>query len=144
MAEEKFCINCGEKLIPGEKFCRNCGAKIDDTPATPVQETSGPTEAGKPTVGTPPTQEEKNKLILFMVLSIIIPIVGIVFGIIFYNKKDKKSGMHYLLCGLSGILLGTCSATIPYVGWLVGLLVVASVAYNGYKQINAGYISADL
>ncbi len=158
MSKNVFCSNCGEKVQDGMQFCDSCGAKIVEvateavtetvaepqaTP-TPQTETSGPAAVGAPVaIGTPPTKEEKNKLILFMILSIIIPIVGIVLGIIKYNKKDKKSGQHYILCGLGGILLGVCSGTIPYVGWLVGLLFVASVVYNGMRQINAGLISAD-
>lgn len=144
MADDKFCVNCGEKLVPGENFCKSCGAKVDAKAEAPAQETSGPTETGAPVAGTPPNQEERNKLILFMVLSIIIPIVGIVFSIIFYNKKDQKSGMHYLLCGLAGICLGLCSGVIPYVGWLVGLVLAGAIAYNGYRQIMTGQISADL
>ena len=165
MSKNVYCSNCGEKVQEGMQFCGSCGAKVvegaseavvEDATATeavvepqvtptPPTNASGPTAVGAPVVaGTPPTKEEKNKLILFMVLSIIIPIVGIVFGIIFYNKKDKKSGQHYILCGLGGILLGVCSGTIPYVGWFIGLLFVASVVYNGIRQINAGVISADL
>ncbi len=154
MSKNIFCSNCGEKVQEGMQFCNSCGAKVVEvapeavaepqaTP-TPQTETSGPDAVGAPKViSTPPTKDEKNKLILFMVLSIIIPIVGIVLGIIKYNKKDKKSGQHYILCGLAGILLGICSYTIPYVGWLVGLLFVASVVYTGIRQINAGLISAD-
>jgi hypothetical protein len=158
MSKNVFCSNCGDKIQEGMQFCGSCGAKVVEvapeavtkvvaepqaTP-TPQTETSGPAAVGAPKViGTPPTKDEKNKLILFMILSIFIPIVGIVLGIIKYNKKDKKSGQHYLLCGLAGILLGITSATIPYVGWLVGLLFVASVVYTGIRQINAGLISAD-
>ena len=158
MSKNVFCSNCGEKVQEGMQFCGSCGAKVVEvateavtetvtepqTTPTPKTETSGPAEVGAPTViGTPPTKEEKNKLILFMILSIIIPIVGIVLGIIKYNKKDKKSGQHYVMCGLAGILFGITTGTIPYVGWLVGLLFVASVVYNGIRQINAGLISAD-
>ena len=154
MSKNVYCSNCGEKVQEGMQFCDSCGAKVVEVASetvtepqatlTPQAETSGPTAVGAPiATGTPPTKDEKNKLILFMILSIIIPIVGIVLGIIKYNKKDKKSGQHYILCGLGGILLGVCSGTIPYVGWLVGLLFVASVVYNGIRQINTGLISAD-
>ncbi len=154
MSKSVYCSNCGEKVQEGMQFCNSCGAKVVEVATetvaepqvapTPPTNTSGPTAVGAPVVaGTPPTKEEKNKLILFMVLSILIPPAGIVLGIIQYNKKDKKSGQHYILCGLGGILLGVCSGTIPYVGWLVGLLFVASVVYNGIRQINAGLISAD-
>ncbi|MBY9000087.1 MAG: zinc ribbon domain-containing protein [Candidatus Heimdallarchaeota archaeon] len=151
MSKNVFCSNCGDKVQDGMQFCDSCGAKvvevIAEPQATPVSQTdtSGPTTVGAPPVatGTPPTKEEKNKLILFMVLSIIIPIVGIVLGIIKYNKKDQKSGMHYILCGLAGFTFGLSTGFIDYVGWLVGLLLVASVVYNGIRQINAGLISAD-
>ncbi len=158
MSKNVFCSNCGEKVQEGMQFCGSCGAKVGkvatedvtETAAepqatpTPQTETSGPAAVGAPkATGTPPTKDEKNKLILFMILSIIIPIVGIVLGIIKYNKKDKKSGQHYILCGLAGFIFGLSTGFIDYVGWLVGLLFVASVVYNGIRQINAGLISAD-
>ncbi len=151
MTNNVFCSNCGEKVKEGMQFCISCGAKVvqvatDPQPSpSPQTDASGPTTVGAPvTVGSPPTKEEKNKLILFMILSIFIPPVGIVFGIIKYNKNDKKSGQFYLICGGAGILLGVVGISVPYgIGWAVGLLLVASVIYNGMKQIDTGLISAE-
>ena len=152
MSKNVFCSNCGDKVQEGMQFCVSCGAKVVEAAAevvtepqaapTPQTETSGPTAVGAPVAtGTPPTQEEKNKLILFMILSIIIPIVGIVLGIIKYNKKDKRSGQHYLLCGLSGFCFALGAA--HWSGFVAGALLIASAVYSGLKQINAGVISAD-
>ena len=156
MSKNVFCSNCGEKVQEGMQFCGSCGAKVGkvatedvtETAAepqatpTPQTETSGPAAVGAPkATGTPPTKDEKNKLILFMILSIIIPIVGIVLGIIKYNKKDKTSGQHYLLCGLSGFCFGLGAA--HWSGFIAGALLIASAVYNGLRQINAGVISAD-
>lgn len=156
MSKNVFCSNCGEKVQEGMQFCGSCGAKVVEvateavteavaepqaTP-TPQTETSGPAAVGAPIVtGTPPTKDEKNKLILFMVLSILFFPVGIVLGIIKYNKKDKKSGQHYILCALSGFCFGLGAA--HWSGFVAGTLLIASVVYNGLRQINAGLISAD-
>ena len=42
MSNVKFCINCGNKINPGEKFCRKCG-----TPITQL-------DISKPTIHTAP------------------------------------------------------------------------------------------
>ncbi|MHA1197862.1 MAG: hypothetical protein ACTSQF_00695 [Candidatus Heimdallarchaeaceae archaeon] len=55
-----------------------------------------------------------------------------------YNKKDKKSGMHYLLCGLSGIAFAM--GGWYWAGFLVGALLIASAVYNGLRQIKSGEI----
>ena len=141
MSTEKYCSNCGNVIKDNANFCAACGATQGDAPAQqpaqqPVQP-AGPAVAAP--VGTPPSDEDKNKLILWMVASIIIPLIGIVLAIMKYNKQDKKSGMHYLLCGLSGICFGM--GGFHWVGFLAGAVIVASVIYNGLRQIKAGEIS---
>ena len=148
MSEGNFCSNCGAKLKKTDQFCANCGSTVGTKAAQPVQPVEQPAtqpvegEAPPPAVYTPPTKEEKNKLILLMVVSIIIPIVGIVIAIIRYNKQDKKSGLHYLMCGLSGIAFALGGAY--WVGFVLGAVLIASTVYTGLQSINKGEISLEI
>ena len=144
MTDSIFCSECGAKMKSTENFCQNCGHQLGTAAKPDPEATEQPVQqdqAATPTIATPPTPEEKNKLILLMVLSIIIPIVGIVLGIIKYNKKDKKSGQHYLLCGLAGICFGLGAA--HFSGFIIGAVLIASAVYTGLQSINKGEISAD-
>ena len=77
-----------------------------------------------------------------MVVSIVFPIVGWVLAIIRYNKKDKKSGLHYLMCGLSGFafILGAAH----WSGFILGAVLIASTVYTGLQSINKGEISLEI
>ncbi len=135
MSSTKFCTKCGGSLKETDKLCANCGVTIEETPVKAeesVQQEGVATPASK---YNPPTKEEKNKLILWMVLSIIIPIIGIVLGIVMYSKKDKTSGMHYLLCGFSSIAFA--SGAYYWAGFIIGALLISSAIYNGLRQINS-------
>ena len=80
MNATKFCIKCGGSLKETDEFCANCGATMEETPvkaeetAAKAEETAQQEVVATPSsIYNPPTQDEKNKLILWMVLSIIIP-----------------------------------------------------------------------
>jgi len=150
MSETNFCSNCGAKLNPTDLFCQNCGTSIKKETEMKTNVTKEPevqasvvTESPAPVaVATPPSQEEKNKLILLMVVSIIIPIVGIILGIIRYSKQDKKAGQHYLLCGLSGIAFAM--GAWYWAGFLIGAVLIVSAIYTGLQNINKGEISSEI
>ena len=150
MSENKFCSSCGAKLDATVQFCQNCGTAVEvdaEVAKEPTEETVveqvGTDQAPAPVpVLIPPTKEEKNKLIALMIVSIIIPPVGIVLGIIRYSKQDKKAGQHYLLCGLSAIAFAL--GAWNWVGYLAGALLVASAVYTGLQSINKGAISLEI
>ena len=145
MSEKNFCQNCGGKLEQGVKFCSNCGATIiQESEAPQVEETKieesqvTEQEVEKP-ITQPATQisdEERNKLIILMVVSILIPIVGLVLAIIRYTENKRKAALHYLLCGLSGIAFGM--GFWNWAGFIIGIMLVVSTIYNGLNLIKSG------
>ena len=149
MTTNVFCQNCDAKLAEGLKFCSNCGSSIqtkesteklppqtiEKQPEQPVADDPSPTTTS---TLTPPTQDEKNKLILLMIVSIIIPIVGWVLAIIQYTKEEKKAALHYLMCGLSGFAFAL--GGWYWAGFLIGAMLIASTVYTGIQSINKGEV----
>jgi hypothetical protein len=144
-SENNFCSNCGSKFELGVKFCSNCGAVIAKEPVAPqVKETKKElTPVTEQVVEEPITQptaqvdeSERNRLIILMVLSIVIPIVGLVLAVIKYTEHKKKAALHYLLCGLSGIAFGM--GFWNWAGFIIGVMLILSTIYNGLNLIKSG------
>ena len=143
MSENNFCQNCGSKLELGVKFCSNCGASIiQDTEPPKAEETkvdSYPVVEEKVEESvvklTAPIDSERNKLIALMVVSILIPIVGLVLAIIKWTESKKKAAGHYAWCGASGIAFAM--GAWHWSGFIIGLLLIASAVNNGIQLINS-------
>jgi len=75
-----ICTKCGAEMEEGNFVCPNCGNNEDAV-----------------NVG-------------LMILSILIPIAGVILGIINLTKGKKKSGTSYLVAGI--------------IAWVVGILLV--------------------
>ena len=73
-----YCTNCGKKLNEGDAYCTSCGFKNN-------------------------YNNTDNNYLLLLAISIICPIAGIIFYIM-YRKKSKKS-KNYLIASLVMILL---------------------------------------
>lgn len=76
--EDKFCINCGEKLVENQKFCMHCGAKVN-------------------AVAPQKRKININKKYVYLIAGIVI-LSGSIFGIISYNKSlaEKEDRKEYL------------------------------------------------
>lgn len=145
MSVDNFCSNCGSKLEPGVKFCSNCGATIVKKPGAPQAEETNVESSMEveQQVETPITktttkidESERNRLIVIMIISIVLPIVGLVLAVIKYTQRKKKAALHYLLCGLSGIAFGM--GFLNWSGFVIGLMLVVSAIYNGLNLIKSG------
>ena len=94
----KPCPNCGNQNPDDAKFCESCGTPL----STSVQQ--------QPFSGTPikPGVSGGAKTGLG-ILSFLIPLVGIILGIIYMNDSDpskKAAGKTYLYLGIGGMVLG--------------------------------------
>lgn len=100
-----YCPKCGEQNPDEAKFCGKCGATI--TAATGFQAShSAPGPSGATGSGAV-SPMMKNGMI---VASIVVPLIGIVAGIIFLldaNPEKKAAGKLWLIIGIAAAVLWT-------------------------------------
>lgn len=98
-----FCPKCGQQNPDEAKFCGKCGAAVSAAPAPGVNRLVPDTAKGTGAV----TPAMKNGMI---VGSIILPIVGIVVGIIYLlddNPEKKEAGKLWLIIGIIAAVVWT-------------------------------------
>jgi uncharacterized membrane protein YvbJ len=98
-----FCPKCGQQNPDEAKFCGKCGAAVSAAPAG--QPNRAVPEAAKDTGVISPGM--KNGMIA---ASIILPIVGIVVGIIYLldaNPEKKEAGKLWLIIGIVAAVIWT-------------------------------------
>lgn len=78
-----FCAKCGKEINDEAVICPNCGCSTGKNSASP----SAPAEEDKASGG-------------LIAASILLPIVGVILGIVNLCKKKTKSGTTYLLVGI--------------------------------------------
>ncbi len=91
-----FCPKCGQQNPDEAKFCGKCGAPISAAAAPPPQH-SAP-RAASDTGAVSPAM--KNGM---LAASIVVPIVGIVVGVVFLldaNPEKKAAGKLWLIVGI--------------------------------------------
>lgn len=101
------CPYCGTTLPSGSNICPNCGSALSTQETQQVQTTFVQSKSD-----VDANEKASGGLIA---LSIIIPIVGIIMGIVFMATGKKHAGKVYLLAGLIStgvgilfIILGSC------------------------------------
>lgn len=93
----KYCSKCGEQNPDEAKFCGKCGASL------PVPVTAQ-LHSSNETVVSPETR------IGITILSIFIPLVGIIMGILYMNDSNpskKAAGKTWLYVSL-GVIIAYC------------------------------------
>lgn len=91
-----FCPSCGQSNPDEAKFCGKCGATMA---AAAAPKTSQPTADAPKDTGAV-TQGMKTGMI---VASIVLPLIGIVMGIIYMmdaNPEKKQAGKLWLIIGI--------------------------------------------
>ena len=90
-----FCSSCGKETPNEAMACPYCGTKtVNSSVAPTTAEVSQPANVGddKATVGN-------------IVASILLPIVGVILGIINLSKKKTKAGTTYLIVGIAAWII---------------------------------------
>ena len=82
----KFCPNCGKQIDDDAVMCLNCCYVIPSGNTSMQNDTQKPTEEVKASTG-------------LVILSVFIPLVGIILGIIKW-KETPKAAKTYLTAGL--------------------------------------------
>ncbi len=88
-----FCNKCGSEIPADSKFCVKCGTK-SETEAQPAQNYSYSTE--------------ENVNVGLVILSVIIPLIGLILGIVNLSNKNKRAGKAYLIAALISGFLAIC------------------------------------
>ena len=94
----KTCPNCGNQNPDDAKFCESCGTPLSNS-------LKQQTYSGSPQ-NTGVSGGAKTGL---GILSFLIPLAGIILGIIYMNDSDpskKAAGKTYLYLGIGGMVLG--------------------------------------
>jgi hypothetical protein len=92
------CPFCSEEIMAEAKKCRFCGEFLNKQGMANPLANDPKTHASKhPSYGS------------FTVISLLIPIVGIVVGVVYLTKKnllDRKLGEHSIAMSIVGMILG--------------------------------------
>ena len=88
----KYCKNCGEKLPDEAKFCKSCGKSVDS-----------------PAPQDNILQAKQKNYTIFLILGIIaaltIPLIGIIFAVYLYSRKNSNNAKTYgIIVGLVTLL----------------------------------------
>lgn len=90
-----YCPNCGKQNVDDAKFCTGCGAALAPKTAAETQaqksyfadQTKEP-EAPKAKSAVDHSDKSSTLGIVALIMAFLIPIVGLILGIIDYNAKD--------------------------------------------------------
>ena len=80
-----FCPNCGTKVNNNTRFCPNCGAKIEEVNKNKVDfvDNGVSVETNDKSWGT-------GMMIFLIIISILIPLVGIIIGLSNKNVEGRE------------------------------------------------------
>ena len=106
-----FCPSCGAEKKEGSKFCHNCGYNFENAVSEAVQNDDFNTQVN-PQVNANPNpnvQSSQNShtisKVLGYIFAILIPIIGIVFGIYLVTRDEEDAKKHgKLIIGLSVVI----------------------------------------
>lgn len=134
--EFMFCSSCGKEINDQAVVCPYCGAQTANAQQIPQQPNYGAQQnyaapQQNPYMNQYPQPIEADETNVGMVvLSVLIPIVGIVLGAVNMNNGKKKSGKAYLMAGIIAIAIE----------FVIGIIVGIVVANNPALRL-AWYLS---
>lgn len=103
---QRNCVGCGRAIAWDANVCPYCGHDYRIVGVAPMAQ----------------PQVSDGMKILFYILSFLIPIVGIIIGVIYYTKPDPQSkelGKMCLILALVGILIGVvCNFAVLGALWI--------------------------
>ncbi len=123
---DKFCPSCGNsvngvtKTTPvGRKICRNCGANIDSSfitcPHCKRMADTGPSVHYH--TYSPPAYSTNGMAIAGFVLSLIFPLLGLIFSAIGLKKVDETHSGYGL--AMSGLIISICWLLLSPLLWII-------------------------
>lgn len=91
-----FCKKCGNEIPNDNDFCAKCGTKADKSAQYFVD------------VSATKAQIDDTVSAGLVILSILIPLVGIIMGIVFICDGKKHAGKTYLIAGIISSVVYVC------------------------------------
>ena len=104
-----FCPSCGAERKDGSKFCHNCGYNFEavDAGANTNTNTNFNAQADQNPIPNIQSNENSHTIskVLGYIFAILIPIIGIVFGIYLVTRDEEDAKKHgKLIIGLSVVI----------------------------------------
>lgn len=97
------CPHCAASISEKEERCPYCDSYIEHK----IPKVSPPVQNR-----TLQDQGEDNTELLVIIVSLIIPMAGIIFGAIQLSKGKAKSGKIYLVLGIMSFFVFPCSSSV--------------------------------
>lgn len=113
-----FCKSCGKEINDQAVVCPYCGVQTGAVQIIPQQPNYGNQQPNAQN-----NADETN--VGLVIVSIIIPLVGIILGAVNISNGKKKSGKAYLLAGIIAVAVQT----------LLGIIVGISIANNPLARL---------
>ncbi|MDE7400598.1 MAG: zinc ribbon domain-containing protein [Clostridia bacterium] len=117
----KFCTHCGKEVMDDALICPNCGCSVqyDETPQGAAP------NAPQPQYRAPaPVDNYSTMSILGLVLSFLMPFVGLIISIMAHNEAKNTGSLKSQSMSKAGIII---SAVEMGVGVLAGIIYVISI-----------------
>lgn len=109
-----FCSKCGKEIPDDSAFCPFCGETVTPggttaAPSPSVEQFSAPAAAVSASItGTQETKVSTGMLVGIIILTIFIPLVGLIMGPIYMkdpSQAKKKAGKIWLWVGVVSLIL---------------------------------------
>lgn len=95
-----FCKNCGGALLPGDQFCTKCGTKVESINSNQETNNFGNNFNNSNPVNNPELLETSTIGICSIVFGVLIPIVGLILGIVGLSKYKVKKNRTLCIIGI--------------------------------------------
>ncbi|MBQ8762251.1 MAG: zinc ribbon domain-containing protein [Clostridia bacterium] len=122
------CKNCGSKIKESDEFCEYCGTKLKEEsieqPKPEIQfDNNTNTQQNQKTSNT---KTFNGQSIAGFILSLFIPLLGLIFSVIGYNRAKKENTSTGL--ALAGII-------ISIITWIINIILLNSGLLNGLYDV---------
>ena len=118
-----FCSNCGSTIDDNAAVCIHCGAVTARGMSMGVGGVKAPVDPNEPANGG------------FIVLSLLIPLVGIILGAIESSNGKKRAGKAYIISAVASIVFWVVlSLLITFGSFLLSLLPYFIVLFASTQE----------
>ncbi len=123
----KYCRNCGAKLTDEANFCTTCGSNQNSNSSNQVNYSAHIYQPNSPSQ-SPNNPYAGNTLgIISLGLAVMVPIGGIVCGIIAINRAKKVLSGVKIIGNKLGLTLGIAGIVIAIIAWIMNIITMLGI-----------------